>query len=92
MAFLKAGLVQVCARPPSPGSEPFYSKTMHKYKKLHNFEVEPLGVCSIFLKDICHGCMHAIRSFIWLKRLNKITNITLKKLSISFKDNCHSEK
>jgi hypothetical protein len=50
MAFLKAGLVQVCARPPSPGSEPFYSKTMHKYKKLHNFEVEPLGVCSIFFE------------------------------------------
>ena len=60
-------------------------------KQTHYFEVEPLGVCSIFLKDTCHGCMHAVRPFIWVKRLNKIGNIILKKPSISFKENCHSE-
>ena len=36
--------------------------------------------------------MHAICPSIWVKRLNKIGNFILKKISISFKDDCHSEK
>ena len=51
-------LAQVCAKPPSQGSEPFHGKPCNSEKKC--YEVESLDVCNSFLKDTCHGCMHAI--------------------------------
>ena len=38
-------LVQVCAKPPSQGSERFVRKQFNDTEK-HCYEVEPLGVCS----------------------------------------------
>ena len=46
---LKKVLVQVCAKPPSQGSERFDWKLSNNTKK-HYYEVEPLGVCSIVWK------------------------------------------
>ena len=60
MYSLKAWFVQVCAKFPSQGSEPFDWKLCNNTK--HNYEIENLGVRSICwktyvfsLKDKCHS-------------------------------------
>ena len=51
-------------------------------QKTHYFEVEPLGVCTWLFA--CNTPFHMFET-------PELDNIILKKLSLSFEDNCHSE-
>ena len=69
-------LVQVCAKLPSQGSEPLDWTTL-AYKETQYYEVEPLGVCSIFWeKQVMIVCVQYALPYV--KSFLKVT--------------CHTEK
>jgi hypothetical protein len=60
-------------------------------QKTHYFEVEPLGVCTVVFLERYMSWLFACNTPFHMFETPELDNIILKKLSLSFEDNCHSE-